>query len=302
MSQTSWVYFHLVDNARIKIGKAANLSSRTRQHERGTLDIHELTLLAAVHGGREQEKHVERYFADDAVDGFKPRNGDAPELFEPSPRLTNYIRWLRNQWFTIVEVDDDIEEPVSFDMWAPTEDRQTPPPSDPLFPPDWLEFTQRIITGDDYYTNPLVLEAARKTMGAIDLDPASHVLANRHVKADRFFSIQENGLEQKWGGRVWLNPPFSTMGLWIPKILSEWKSGRVQAICVFSAMRKVTNHNFFPLVTSAHRLCIIRGRLPNGGKGTPAPDDGHCVFYLGDKPERFLGAFSTLGKVWRPDK
>ena len=63
----------------------------------------------------------------------------------------------------------------------------------------------------DHYTPREVVEAARATMGGIDLDPASCALANRElVKASTWFgpgSNVENGFTTTWEGRVFLNPP-----------------------------------------------------------------------------------------------
>ena len=295
----TWIYFVLVDGQHVKIGKADNLSKRIGQHERGTLSTHQVDLLAAVKGCPADERHVQRFFEADAVESLKPVNNQPPEVFEPSPSLTNYIRWLRNQWFATVELDDEQDESVTFDFWEPNEDRQTPPASHPLFSPDWLEFNGRVITGDDYYTAPVVLDCARKCLGGFDLDPASHPLANRHVKATKFYSIQDNGLEQPWGGRVWLNPPFSQWKMWVPKIVAEYRSGRVQSMCVLSAMRTTSTKYFRELLDATAAMCIITGRIAFGGKGTVAPDDGHCVLYLGGNVQAFQESFQEIGSVWR---
>jgi len=294
----TWIYFALVDDSQIKIGKADDLAARMRQHERTTLSVHQIDLLAAVEGCAADERHVQRYFDDAAIVELLPNNGNPPEVFQPTPEVTNYIRWLRNQWFVVIEPNGNPEGKVSFETWEPSLDRQVPPASHPLFAPDWLEFNDRIITGDDYYTNTKVIDCARRVLGDIDLDPASHPLANKHVKAKRFYSIQDNGLEQKWGGRVWLNPPFSQWQLWVPKIHEEWQSGRVQAMCVYSAMRTITAQYFRALLDMADGMCIVTGRLKHGGRGGDSPNDGHCVFYLGDNISDFVEAFGPIGVVW----
>ena len=68
---------------------------------------------------------------------------------------------------------------------------------------------QGMIAHPEYWTPPKFIEMARKTMGGIDLDPASNKKANKVVKAKRYFTKEDNGLKQKWFGRIWLNPPYS---------------------------------------------------------------------------------------------
>jgi hypothetical protein len=81
----------------------------------------------------------------------------------------------------------------------------------------------------EYYTPPEIIEPVRKTMGAIDLDPASSDKANKIVGASHiyrqpsyttFHSEQyshpirlyesRGGLDFPWHGRIWLNAPFTT--------------------------------------------------------------------------------------------
>jgi hypothetical protein len=59
----------------------------------------------------------------------------------------------------------------------------------------------------EHYTPIEVIEAARATVGELDVDPASCELANRFVKAKRFFSEENSGWSAPWGGSIFLNPP-----------------------------------------------------------------------------------------------
>lgn len=61
---------------------------------------------------------------------------------------------------------------------------------------------------DEWYTPPEYIEFAHSVMGGIDLDPASNEIAQHWIRAARYFTINDNGLEMPWHGRVWLNPPY----------------------------------------------------------------------------------------------
>jgi hypothetical protein len=70
----------------------------------------------------------------------------------------------------------------------------------------------RTWTGDtEWYTPPAILEAAHEVLGAIDLDPASSDAQQElsPVKAARYHTVDDSGLDVPWRGRVWLNPPYA---------------------------------------------------------------------------------------------
>ena len=95
---------------------------------------------------------------------------------------------------------------------------------------------------NEWYTPSRYVEAARKVMGGIDLDPASCELANRTVKAKRYYAIEDDGLKQKWEGRIWLNPPYkkdnsqpngkkSIIATWVSTLIRHYRENNVtQAI------------------------------------------------------------------------
>src|SRR5437764_8904165 len=95
----------------------------------------------------------------------------------------------------------------------------------------------------EWYTPLPVIRAVRKVLGTIELDPASCEMANRSVRAERYYDVQLDGLVQAWRAEtVWLNPPYCKSGavsnqeLWTCKLISEYEAGNVkQAILLVNA-------------------------------------------------------------------
>lgn len=61
-----------------------------------------------------------------------------------------------------------------------------------------------IVASDEWYTPIEFINA----LGHFDTDPATPV-DMRNKTADVMYNKNDNGLEQEWKGRVWLNPPYS---------------------------------------------------------------------------------------------
>jgi hypothetical protein len=83
------------------------------------------------------------------------------------------------------------------------------------------------------FTPRAIVDAARRTLGAIHLDPASCALANEVVGAGRYFDAANDGLTLPWEGNVFLNPPGgkvrgrSVAAQWWAKLYRSWRNGDV---------------------------------------------------------------------------
>lgn len=152
----------------------------------------------------------------------------------------------------------------------------------------------------EYYTPAHIVEAARATMGTIDLDPASSPAANVSVQAGTFYS--RDGLTSPWFGNVWLNHPFGRAQnpAWIGKLLEEFSAGNVkQACCITFA---ATSERWFqPLF--AFPLCFLTPRtnyLQPDGSLLRGVTKGSVVTYLGANLPRFVQNFGRFGRIVRP--
>ena len=158
---------------------------------------------------------------------------------------------------------------------------------------------------DEWYTPPNVVEACREALGGIDLDPASNAHANKVVKATRYFTAEDNGFEQPWTGRVFLNPPYSQIAgkaEFIAKLADSHGAGDVTAACVILSCD--TSAQWFDPLRGRHdALCLIRLRVrfykPDPDR-TDSPGTGNSIVYLGPDVARFAKAVSALGEVYVP--
>jgi hypothetical protein len=163
------------------------------------------------------------------------------------------------------------------------------------------EYVKAIYTGEnEWFTPESWLELARKTLGEIDLDPASHVLAQERVRAKAFFTAADNGLEQSWFGRVWLNPPYNRALLspFVDKLVEEWARGRVEQAILLTHNYTDTEW-FHAAARAATAICFPRGRIhfvsPAGDECSPT--QGQAFFYFGPDLEPFESVFGEIGFV-----
>lgn len=180
-----------------------------------------------------------------------------------------------------------------------------------------------------HMTPAYVVEAARETLGGIDLDPATSRLANELVRAPKIFTELEDGLRQKWPGRVLLNAPGgalrralsvaslggtkSSQVLWWQKLFHEWEDSRVTAgIFIGFSIEFLQSAQACTARARPTRfpLCVPECRIPfdkeeHGVRvGSKQPSHANVIVCVTDDRAcvgRFKEVFGHLGEVFNLD-
>ena len=171
----------------------------------------------------------------------------------------------------------------------------------------------------EWYTPSAFVEAAREIMGGIDLDPASHEEANLTVKAARFFTEQDNGLDQPWGGRVFVNPPGGLVQSFWNALVTEYRiiKGVEQAVWIGYSLEQLQTLQVtanetpldFPMCVPSRRIAFVEneakkaarlekmiaaGKKPNQKS---SPSHANYITYMGPNVDEFARVFSKFGRV-----
>jgi phage N-6-adenine-methyltransferase len=150
---------------------------------------------------------------------------------------------------------------------------------------------------DDWQTPEHVLMRVR-SIGPIGLDPCTTI--DNPVGARTY--CDGDGLKLHWGheadgrGLVYCNPPYSQIGAWTDKIVTEAVGG---AEIVSLVAARPDSKWFYRLVwDSAQAVCFWKGRLRFVGAPSSAPFPS-AVVYHGRRQWAFEAAFHDAGRVVR---
>lgn len=162
--------------------------------------------------------------------------------------------------------------------------------------------------GDEYYTPPYILDAARSVLGVIDLDPATSDKAQSVVMAREYYTKDDDGLTQDWHGKVWLNPPFSAPKPFVDKLIAEYTDGNVSEAIIL--VNNGTETAWGQALLTRFPVCFVgfgngRGtRISFWNDSPDNPEKGNryaqMICYLGEMPERFYAAFAQFGAIMEP--
>lgn len=149
---------------------------------------------------------------------------------------------------------------------------------------------------NEWYTPTKFIESARLVMGSIDLDPASSEIANKTVKAKKYYTQQDDGLSKKWAGNIWLNPPYSKdlINGFIDKVATQ---KGINNICVLVNNATETAWGQ-KLLNLASCVCLIKTRikfLDHTGAPAKSPLQGQMVIFKGQNIAAFITEFSKHG-------
>ena len=98
-----------------------------------------------------------------------------------------------------------------------------------------------------------------------------------NTKCARFFTREDDGLKQTWGGYCWMNPPYGReIGAWIRKAYETAKSGQGTVVCLVPAR---TDTAWWHDFCAKGEVRFVRGRLKFGGAKTSAPFPSAVVIF-----------------------
>jgi len=154
---------------------------------------------------------------------------------------------------------------------------------------------------NEWYTPEVYIEAARKTMGSIDTDPASSDIANTIVKAVTYYTAEDDGRQKPWAGNVWLNPPYAQplISQFCQLLVQKYKGGETRQACVL--VNNATETNFYQdMLRECSSVCFIKGRVKfvdEAGIESGAPLQGQTVLYFGPNRKMFAKCFAGFGVI-----
>ena len=135
------------------------------------------------------------------------------------------------------------------------------------------QFTGLTSSATDNWETPQWLFDKYDAIYHFTLDAAS---SDENAKVANHYTAMDNGLLQKWGGVVWLNPPYGKqIGKWVKKAYEESKDGAT-VVCLLPAR---TDTSWFHDYCTKGQIEFIRGRIRFGCCKSNAPFPSMIVVF-----------------------
>lgn len=92
---------------------------------------------------------------------------------------------------------------------------------------------------------------------------------HENAKCEHHYTLQENGLAQRWTGMCWMNPPHgSEISRWLAKAHQSAQEGDCTVVCLIPAR---TDTSWFHKFARFAEIRFLRGRLTFVGSENGAP-------------------------------
>ncbi|MBP5976442.1 hypothetical protein HW132_27875 [Brasilonema sp. CT11] len=156
----------------------------------------------------------------------------------------------------------------------------------------------------DWYTPLMYVEMVRQVLGTIDLDPASNDTAQQWIQAGRYYTKEDDGLNQPWFLSVYLNPPYGSPEVrllaqkFLEKAIFEYQSGNITAAILL--LNRTGASWYKKLLHQVTALCEVHKRISfidKHGMQQRSPRYYNDFLYLGKEPEKFKSVFEKIGNV-----
>lgn len=106
-----------------------------------------------------------------------------------------------------------------------------------------------------------------------DLDVCA---TNENAKCENYFTISDDGLNEKWTGSVWCNPPYGReIGKWVKKAHESRETAEV----VMLLPARTDTKWFHDYIYNKAEIRFIKGRLKFGGSKNSAPFPSMVVIF-----------------------
>ena len=130
------------------------------------------------------------------------------------------------------------------------------------------------------------VHAAERALGSrFDLDVCA---GETTAKAERFYTVADDGLRSPWTGLCWCNPPFDSIGTWVARGMEQWKSNPLFEGVVYLVPTNRTEQGWFQRLREWERK----------GKAWSAYPAERINYVGGSSTAFFPSMFWGLGKPW----
>ena len=109
------------------------------------------------------------------------------------------------------------------------------------------------------------------------LDPCA---TNENHKCETYFTIEQNGLLQDWGGQiVFCNPPYSNIGAWVEKAFREGRKDKTVVVLLIPS--RTDTRYFHDFIYNRAEIRFVKGRIKFGTSNNNAPFSSMIVIFRG---------------------